>query len=333
MLQQFGNGVSVTGSGSAKLTTQLDNEALSQVVDTSDEWIATRTGIRKRHIAEEGECLRTLAAEAAQGAIDLAGLEPGDIDLIILATSTPDDLFGSACQVQAELGASSAVAFDLTAACSGFVFAMVNAAQFIRTGVYRNVVVIGADLLSRWTDWTDRRTCVLFGDGAGAVVMQASDRDRLRGFELRSNGSMNSCLNLSYQSQPKKLVNDVAIQQGTFQPITMNGREIYKFAVKRVPEVIEKTLFRAELTTDDIDWLVLHQANQRILDAVAERLHIPADRVVSNMAQHGNTSAASIPIALDEVVRAGKVKGGDTIAVAGFGAGLTWGAAIFEWGK
>ena len=332
MLQQLGNGVSVTGSGSAKLTTQLDNQTLSQIVETSDEWIATRTGIRQRHIAGEGECLKTVAAEAAQEAISMAGLEPSDIDLIILATSTPDDLFGSACQVQAELGASSAVAFDLTAACSGFVFAMVTAAQFIRTGVYRNVVVIGADLLSRWTDWSDRRTCVLFGDGAGAVVMQAADRDRLLGFELRSDGSMNGCLNLSYQSQSKQLGNGVAVQQGTFQPITMNGREVYRFAVKRVPEVIEKTLFRAGLATDDIDWLVLHQANQRILDAVAERLNIPSDCVVSNMAQHGNTSAASIPIALDEVVRAGKVNVGDTIAASGFGAGLTWGAAIFEWG-
>ena len=332
MLQQLGNGISVTGSGSAQLANHLDNHMLGKIVDTSDEWIATRTGIRRRHIAGEGDFLKTLAAEAAQGAIAMAGLSPLDIDLIILATSTPDDLFGSACQVQAELGASGAVAFDLTAACSGFVFAMVTAAQFIRTGVYQNVVVIGADLLSRWTDWRDRRTCILFGDGAGAVVMQANDRDRLLGFELRSDGSMNSCLNLTYQRQSQTLVDDVTVQQGTFQPITMNGREVYKFAVKRVPEVIEKALFRAGLATNDIDWLVLHQANQRILDAVAERLNIPSEQVVSNMAEHGNTSAASIPIALDEVVREGKVKVGDTVAASGFGAGLTWGAAIFEWG-
>lgn len=332
MLQQLGNGVSVTGCGSAKLTNHLDNHMLSKIVDTSDEWIATRTGIRQRHIAGEDDCLKTLAAEAAQEAITMARLAPIDIDLIILATSTPDDLFGSACQVQAELGAATAVAFDLTAACSGFVFAMVTAAQFIRTGVYQNVVVIGADLLSRWTDWSDRRTCVLFGDGAGAVVMQASERDRLLGFELRSDGALNDCLNLTYQSQFKELADDATVQHGTFQPITMNGREVYKFAVKRVPEVIEKALFRAGLATNDIDWLLLHQANQRILDAVAERLHIPSERVVSNMAHHGNTSAASIPIALDEVVRAGKVKVGDTIAASGFGAGLTWGAAIFEWG-
>lgn len=325
-------GVSIVGSGSACISTELTNDDLGQLVDTSDDWIASRTGIKTRHIAGAGESLSSLAAAAAGQAIDMAGVAARDIQLILLATSTPDDLFGSASQVQAQLGASRAVAFDLTAACSGFVFALVTAAQFIRTGVYSNVLVIGADVLSRWTDWSDRRTCVLFGDGAGAVVMQASDRDRLLGFELCSDGSMNSCLNLSYLPTEQALIHDVTVQQGTFQPITMNGREVYKFAVSRVPEVIEKALFRANLTSQDIDWLLLHQANQRILDAVANRLGIAPERVISNMAYHGNTSAASIPLALDETVRSGAIKPGQIIATAGFGAGLTWGSAIIEWG-
>jgi 3-oxoacyl-[acyl-carrier-protein] synthase III len=325
-------GVSLVGSGSACLTVQLTNDGLSQRVDTSDEWIAARTGIRQRHIAAPDESLTSLATEAARKALAMAEVAAEEIDLILLATSTPDDLFGSACRVQVALGATRAVAFDLTAACSGFVFALVTAAQYIRTGVFKTVVVIGADVLSRWTDWDDRTTCVLFGDGAGAVVLRAAERDRLLGFELCSDGSLNHCLNLAYQPEPEVLVGDITVQKGTFAPITMNGREVYKFAVNRVPEVIEKALFRANLTTADIDWLVLHQANQRILDAVGDRLGVPAERVVSNMARHGNTSAASIPIALDEAVRAGMIKADDVIATAGFGAGLTWGSAIIQWG-
>ncbi|NEQ48881.1 MAG: beta-ketoacyl-ACP synthase III [Leptolyngbya sp. SIO3F4] len=327
-----GAGVAFIGSGSAQVGTALSNEMLSRVVDTSDEWIATRTGISRRHVAHLSESLTMLAAQAAQNAIAAADLAPDDVDLIILATSTPDDLFGTACQVQAAIGATRAVAFDLTAACSGFVFGVVTAAQFIRTGTYRNVLVIGADLLSRWVDWEDRTTCVLFGDGAGAVVMQACDRDQLLGFEMHSDGSMNGCLNLAYMPEPAPLIDDVATQKGTFTTITMNGREVYRFAVSRVPEVLEKTLFHAGLAANDIDWLILHQANQRILDAVAKRLKLPNDRVVSNMAKHGNTSAASIPIALDEWVRSGKVQAGHKIAMSGFGAGLTWGAVLLEWG-
>jgi 3-oxoacyl-[acyl-carrier-protein] synthase-3 len=325
-------GVSLVGSGSACLSVPLTNDGLSQRVDTSDEWIATRTGIRQRHIAAPTDSLTSLATEAARNALEMAQVGVDEVDLILLATSTPDDLFGSACRVQAALGATRAVAFDLTAACSGFVFALVTAAQYIRTGVFKTVVVIGGDVLSRWTDWSDRTTCVLFGDGAGAVVLRAAERDRLLGFELCSDGSLNHSLNLAYQPESAPLVDGITVQKGSFAPITMNGREVYKFAVNRVPEVIEKALFRANLTTADIDWLVLHQANQRILDAVADRLGVPSERVVSNMARHGNTSAASIPIALDEAVRAGKVQPGDVIATAGFGAGLTWGAAIIEWG-
>lgn len=332
MLQESGIGIAMTGCGSAVPAAWLDNASMSQLVETSDEWIASRTGIRQRRLAAPTESLRTLATQAAQNALDMAGIAAIDLDLIILATSTADDLFGSASQIQAELGATKAAAFDLTAACSGFIFAMVTASQFIRTGTYQNILLIGADVLSRWVDWTDRRTCVLFGDGAGAMVMQAAESDRFLGFEIRSDGSRNECLTLAFQPQPRELVNDIHVGQGNFQPIQMNGQEVYRFAVKKVPEVIEKALFRSQLTVEQIDWLLLHQANQRILDAVAERLGIPAHKVISNMGKYGNTSAASIPLALDEAVRAGHVKPGDVIAAAGFGAGLTWGAAIFKWG-
>ncbi|MEL6604875.1 MAG: beta-ketoacyl-ACP synthase III [Cyanobacteria bacterium J06614_10] len=326
-------GVAFVGSGSAKLETVLTNDQLADIVDTSDEWISTRTGIRQRHIANAQESIRSLGAAAALSAIAQSDLEPTDIDLIILATSTPDDLFGSACQIQHEIGASRAVAFDITAACSGFVFSLVTAAQYIRAGAYRNVVVVGADILSRITDWRDRRTCVLFGDGAGAVVMQRSvGSDRLLSFEMHSDGSLNECLNAAYQRESVPLTGDVTVQKGQFAPVTMNGREVYRFAVKRVPEVLEKSLFHAGLSTDDVDWLILHQANQRILDAAAQRLGIAPERVVSNMSRHGNTDAASIPIALDEWVRTGKIQSGDTLALCGFGAGLSWGAAILKWG-
>jgi 3-oxoacyl-[acyl-carrier-protein] synthase III len=311
----------------------MDNTALSQRVETSDEWIASRTGIRQRRLAQPSESLTQLSAQAARQAIALAGIDPLDLDLIILATSTPDDLFGTASHIQGELGALKAVAFDLTAACSGFVFGLVTAAQFIRTGVYRNVLLIGGDVLSRWVDWSDRRTCILFGDGAGAVVMQANDRDQLLGFELRTDGSQNQYLNLSYRPEPQELIEGVTIGQGGFDRITMNGQEVYRFAVRQVPEVIEKALHRASLEVGQVDWLLLHQANQRILDAVGTRLKIPPEKIISNLAHYGNTSAASIPIALDEAVRQGQVKPGDTIVTAGFGAGLTWGAAVFQWGR
>lgn len=332
MVQPTNLGVSLVGCGSARLPVALSNDDLSLMVETSDDWIMSRTGIRQRYVATEQESLGSLAASAGAAALEMSGVSPDEVDLIILATSTPDDLFGSAAQVQAQLGASRAVAFDLTAACSGFVFSLVTAAQYMRLGVYQTVLVIGADVLSRWTDWRDRRTCVLFGDGAGAVVLRASDRDRLLGFEMRSDGTLNGCLNLPYQAASTPLVAGKTAQQGTFAPISMNGKEVYRFAVKRVPEIIEKALFHAGLTTSDIDWLLLHQANQRILDAVASRLGVPPERVISNMERHGNTSAASIAIALDEAVRSGQIKPGDIVATSGFGAGLSWGSAIFEWG-
>jgi 3-oxoacyl-[acyl-carrier-protein] synthase III len=331
MQQQFGAGVAITGSGSAIPSQVLSNEALSQIVETSDEWIAERTGIRQRRVASPSTQLSELATEAARNALDMAGLAPTQVDLILLATSSADDLFGSACQVQAALGAYQAAAFDLTAACSGFVFGLVTAAQYIRTGTYRTVLLIGADVLSRWVDWHDRRTCILFGDGAGAVVLQASEVDRLLSFELRSDGSQNASLNLPYQAQAQELQPEISVGQGTYLPIAMDGREVYRFAVQRVPEVIEKVLHRAERTIEQVDWFLLHQANQRMLDAIAQRLKVPNHKVLSNLANYGNTSAASIPLILDEAVRAGKIQPGDTIVAAGFGAGLSWGAAVFQW--
>ena len=329
----MGAGIAITGCGSAAPKTVLTNDCLAQMVETSDEWISTRTGMRNRHIASPTESLSQISAIAAKKAIAMAGISAANIDLIILATSTPDDLFGSACKIQGLIGATNAVAFDLTAACSGFVFALITASQFIRSGVYQNVLIIGADLLSRWVDWSDRASCVLFGDGAGAIVCQrVNDGDRLLSFEMYSNGSQNDCLNVNYRGDRQPLVENIISQKGTYAPITMNGKEVYRFAVAKVPEAISKAMFQADLTADDIDWLLLHQANQRIMDAVAKRLNIPQNKILSNIAEYGNTSAASIPLVLDAAVRDGRVKPGDTIAASGFGAGLTWGSAIFKWG-
>ncbi len=326
-------GLTIIGSGSAVPDQLLSNRDLSAIVDTSDEWIESRTGMKERYVSLSQETLAQLAAKASIKAISMAGLTPEDIDLIVLATSTPDDLFGSACQVQRRIGAKRAVAFDLTAACSGFVFALVTASQFVRQGVYHNVLIIGADILSRWVNWEDRTTCVLFGDGAGAVVCQSSEtEDNFLGFELCSDGTLNSSLNLTYVSEPLNLMENISVGSGGYQSINMKGKEVYRFAVEKVPEVIEKALHRSNLTVKDIDWLILHQANQRIIDSVAVRLGLNKDKVISNIAKYGNTSAGSIPIALDEAVGQSLIKPGDVIAISGFGAGLTWGAAIFRWG-
>jgi 3-oxoacyl-[acyl-carrier-protein] synthase III len=325
-------GVTFIGCGAAAPANIVSNDALSKFVDTSDEWIASRTGIRQRHLVEKGDSIVSLGSTAAQQALEMAGVAAADIDMVLLATSTPDDLYGSACLIQASIGATRAVAFDLSAACSGFVFGLVTASQFIQTGSYRNILVIGADIHSRWVDWQDRNTCVLFGDGAGAVVLQAGDRENLLGFELRSDGSQNDALHLRYEGKDLQLSEDVQVKQGGFGRLKMNGKEVYRFAVNAVPDVIDKALFKAQLQVADVDWLILHQANQRIMDAVADRLGLPPEKIVSNVAEYGNTSAASIPIALNAAVRSGKIKPGDTIATSGFGAGLSWGAAILRWG-
>lgn len=331
-MNRSGAGVAIIGCGAAIPETTLTNDQLSQIVETSDEWIRTRTGIQERHLSAPGDCLAELAAKAGQRALEMAQVTPDQVDLIVLATSTPDDLFGSAAQVQGLLGATRAAAFDLTAACSGFVFGLVTGAQFIRTGAYRNILLIGADVLSRWVDWRDRATCVLFGDGAGAVLLQASlTDDDLLGFQLCTDGSLNHQLNLSYYGGGQALVEETFVELGGYKTITMNGRDVYRFAVARVPEVLEQVLAASDRAVESLDWLILHQANKRIIDAVAQRLGLPAEKVLSNVAHYGNTSAASIPLVLDEAVRSGRIQPGHAIAMSGFGAGLTWGAALVNW--
>ena len=302
-------------------------------VDTSDEWIRTRTGISARRVSDSKENLTFLASKAAGQAINMARWDPQSIDLVLLATSTPDDLFGSATQVQANIGASNAVAFDLTAACSGFLFAFVTATQFLRTGAMKRVLVIGGDQMTRWVDWNDRKSCVLFGDGAGALAIQATakDEDGLIGFELKSDGSRGDCLNMKQIQESDYLVEGITHMQGGFESVAMNGQEVYKFAVREVPNILENLLEENSIQPDKLDWLLLHQANKRILDAVADRFSIPYEKVLTNLAEYGNTSAGTIPLMFDEAVRDGRIQSGDLIASSGFGAGLSWGAALFRW--
>ncbi|MEB3183730.1 MAG: beta-ketoacyl-ACP synthase III [Cyanobacteriota bacterium] len=325
--------MALVGCGSALPQARISNDDLSARVDTDDGWIRSRTGIAARRIAGPGETVTSLAAEAGRAALEHAGWAPTDLDLIVLATSSPDDLFGTAPRVQAALGAANAVAFDLTAACSGFLFALITAAQYLRTGAMGRVLVIGADQLSRWLDWDDRRTCVLFGDGAGAVALEAcpAPEDGLLAFRMRSDGSRNGCLTLAQLEAHQPLLGELSAQVGGFRPIQMNGQEVYKFAVREVPAVLEELLQGSGLAADQLDWLLLHQANQRILDAVADRFAVPRERVLSNLAAYGNTSAATIPLMLDEAVRDGRVRAGHLIASSGFGAGLSWGGALLRW--
>lgn len=330
-------GIRLAGVGSSAPATVLSNTELSKLVDTNDEWITSRTGIKRRHLMAEGEKLSHHAGQACKNALEMANLQPTDVDLILLATSTPDDIFGSATQVQAAIGAKNAVCFDLTAACSGFVIALVTGSQFIKTGSMRNVLVVGADALSRFVDWRDRKTCILFGDGCGAVLLSATSDAPcgLLGMEMHSDGAGHKSLNCLYSpgTGPKPLLEDAhASAPATYNNIHMAGQDVFKFAVRSVPTVIESALEKAGLQKTDVDWLVMHQANQRIMDAAAERLGLPAERVISNLAEYGNTSAASIPLALDEAVRGGQIKKGDVIAMAGFGAGLTWASCIVRWG-
>ena len=254
------------------------------------------------------------------------------------AHSTPDDLFGDAPAIAKAIGATNAVAFDLTAACSGFLFATVTASQFLHTGAFKNAVVVGGDALSRWVDWEDRNTCILFGDGAGAMVLQGVDDEQqsgLLGFQMHSDGKDSEKLQLPYSGSSRKLAtggDGHAVTTGAYAPITMNGKEVYKFATREVPTVISEALADAGLTIDEVDWLLLHQANIRIMQSVAEKLGVSFDKVLHNLSEYGNTSAGSIPLALEEAVSSGHVKKGDVIVCAGFGAGLSWGAAVLRWG-
>uniref|UniRef100_A0A0R5QM70 beta-ketoacyl-[acyl-carrier-protein] synthase III n=1 Tax=Salvia miltiorrhiza TaxID=226208 RepID=A0A0R5QM70_SALMI len=335
-------GCKLVGCGSALPSIQISNDDLSEIVDTSDEWISVRTGIRNRRILSRKDSLTAMATEAAQKALQMAEVDPDDVDLVLLCTSTPEDLFGSAPQIQKALGCSNnPLAYDITAACSGFLLGLVSAACYIRGGGFNNVLVIGADALSRYVDRNDRGSCILFGDAAGAVLLQScdSEEDGLFAFDMHSDGEGQRHLKASMKENGRdelgtngSLLGLLLEAPSSYSCIEMNGKEVFRFAVRVVPHSIELALEKAGLGVSNIDWLLLHQANQRIIDAVATRLEVPPERVISNLANYGNTSAASIPLALDEAVRSGKVRGGDTIATAGFGAGLTWGSAIVRWG-
>lgn len=326
-------GTRILATGSSVPDSSLSNDQISKIVETSDDWIVTRTGIKERRLLTGyKKSIIDLAVIASLNALDKISMNPLEIDLIVLATSTPNDLFGSASQVQAKIKAFNAVAFDLTAACSGFVLAMVTASKFIQNGTYKTILVIGADVLSKWVDWSDRSTCILFGDGAGAMILQSSIKadNQLLGFQLNTDGNHSNCLSLSYKEEidSHPILN---LHQGYFKYITMNGKEVYKFAVSQVPLSILKCLNSLNISINDIDWLLLHQANHRILKAVADKLSIDNKKIIMNLNKYGNTSAASIPLAFDEALNQGKITDNDIIVISGFGAGLTWGTIIVQW--
>ena len=326
-------GVSFKGSGSYVPDQILTNQEISKKVDTSDEWIKSRTGISQRRISGLLENVSEMGYKAALAAIQMAKWDIETIDLIILATSTPHDLFGSAPAIQSKLGANKAVAFDLTAACSGFLFAAITATQFLKAGSYKRAIVIGSDQLSSYVDWNDRRSCILFGDGAGAIAVEATNElDNLIGFNMRTDGQRGSFLNLPSQNNRDLIIDNINFSSGGFSTIGMNGQEVYKFAVREVPLIIDNLFKKTNFNSEKIDWLLLHQANQRILDSVGERLNIPSEKILSNLNNYGNTSAATIPLMLDEAIRNKKIKENDIIATSGFGAGLSWGAALIRWG-
>ncbi len=308
----------------------LSNNDLAAIVDTNDEWIFSRTGIKERRIAEQRETTTSLATRAAQKALNVADVLPSEIDMIIVATSTPEHMFPStASLVQDLLGAANAGAFDLSAACTGFVYAVDMAANKIQTGTINTAVVIGAETLSRVTDWSDRGTCILFGDGAGAVVLQGSDTPGgVLNSVLRSDGSGWDMLTLSTINS-----RDTYLQDGIHEPnrIYMDGKGVFRFATRVIGESIKEALEPIGLKPEDLTLVIPHQANQRIIDYAAKSLKIPEDRVYSNVERYGNTSAATIPIALAEVMEQDRLKPGDILALVGFGGGLTWGAMIIEW--
>ena len=311
------------GVGAALPARAVPNSELTKLVDTSDDWIVQRTGIRQRYIAGEGETTSTLAAAAARAALARARFEPADIDLIIVATSTPDFTFPAvATQVQADLGVIEGAAFDLQAVCSGFVYAVATADNFLRCGAHKRALVIGAETFSRILDWSDRTTCVLFGDGAGAIVLEARDSDG----RLDSPGVIASRLRADGRHRAKLYVDGGPSTTKTVGHLRMEGKEVFRHAVGMVTDVVQGCLADAGVTADEIDWFVPHQANRRIIDATADKLGIPHDKVIVTVDQHGNTSAASIPLALDAGVKDGRIRPGDLVMIEAMGGGFTWGA-------
>lgn len=321
---------SITGWGHYAPPKVLTNADLAEMVDTSDEWIQSRSGIRERHIAGDGETTSTMSTEAAKRAMERAGIGPDDLDLILIASSSPDYLTPPvSSQVQAQLGASRAGAMTIVVGCTGFVVALVTAEQFIRTGAYKTIMVVGAELISRNLDWSDRTTCVLFGDGAGAVVMQASQRPcGIRAFELGSDGDSYDAI-IQWSTGSAEPVTQQRIEEGRHF-LRMNGREVFKFATRTMGASLQRVMEKAQVPPSEVDLFIPHQANARIIEYAVQQMGLPEDKVVVNVDRYGNTSAASIPIALSEAFDAGRVKPGDTIAFVGFGAGLTWATALVD---
>jgi len=313
----------IAGTGSYLPEKFLTNIDLESMVETSDEWITDRTGIKKRHIAGENETTTDLAYFAAKNAISAAGIKPRDIDMIIVATTTPTLIFPStAALVQQKLGIHGCPAFDIQAVCTGFVYALTVADKFIKSGSAKNVLVIGAETLSRIVDWTDRNTCVLFGDGAGAVVLQASAEPGIMSTHIYCDGSFNELLHVP-TGPGSAITEDPAY-------IEMQGNDVFKIAVKTLSKIVDETLTANQLNKHDIDWLIPHQANIRIIAATAKKLSMSMDRVVVTVQDHGNTSAASIPLALDVAVRDGRINRGETLLFEAFGGGFTWGSALIK---
>ena len=321
----------ITGWGVSIPERVLTNDDLAKMVDTSDEWIQSRTGIRQRRIASEGESTASLGAEAAMRALEVAGVSPADVDLIIVATSSPEHVFPStASLVQDRIGAVKAGAFDLSAACTGFIFALNIATQAIRSGSLNTALVLGAETLSRVVNWEDRGTCILFGDGAGAFVLQASEQPGgVLSAVMRSDGSGADLL--SIPAGGSKLPASLETVRQGLHYIQMNGREVFRFATRVMAQATDEVVAQAGLTLEDVDWVIPHQANQRIIETAARRLKMPMERVVVNLDHFGNTSTASIPLAAVEAIDDGRLKPGDQVVFVGFGAGLTWGAVAVLW--
>lgn len=317
----------IIGTGSAVPDRVVTNDDLAKIVETSDEWIRSRTGILERRIAEAQSGTTDLAIKAAKAALEDSGISADELDIIILATSTPDHCFPSgACEVQAAIGAHGAIAFDLSAACSGFIYAFHTISAFFQAGIYKTGLVIGADTLSKLIDWTDRGTCVLFGDGAGAAVVRTEDKGTLY-MTLGADGTRGNALDCVSRTTGNFLTG----HQPETGYMTMDGQEVFRFAVKTVPEAILKVLSESGTDLNEIKYFILHQANYRIFESIAKRLKVPMEKFPTNLERYGNTSGASVPLLLDELNRAGKLKQGDKIVLAGFGAGLTWGATLLEW--
>ena len=322
--------VGILGIGSALPEKIVTNVDLEKIVDTSDEWIRSRTGICERRVAADDENTSDLASRAAQAALEDAGVLVDEVDLIIVATVTPDTpMPATACYVQAKMGANRAAAFDVAAGCTGFIYGLAVGSQFIATGLYKRVLVIGAEVLSRVLDWTDRTTCVLFGDGAGAVVLGPTDEQGLLSLKLGSDGNTADLLDIPAGGCRQPTSAQTLAER--LHCVRMNGSEVFKFAVRVMGEVTQEALDEAGVDKKELDLLIPHQANWRIIEAARKRFDMPEDRVVVNIDRYGNMSAASIPVALDEAYRSGRLKRGDVLALVGFGAGLTWGAAILRY--